>query len=406
MKKIDRRIVIVASLIFILGLSFGLMKFLISQKEEPPSRRPIEATRFVQVKVVEYSSVLSPVSETGRMSSISEIDLSAEASGKILQGDIALKKGATFTKGDLLFYIYPDESALALKAKKSQFLNSLALLLPDISIDYNEYEDKFKAFFSSIDIDRSLPSFPEMENEKLKIFLASKNILSDYYNIRKDELQLTRHRVVAPFSGTLTDVYMEVGAYTGAGGRIAHAIRTDELELEVPLVRFDAEWVKIGNSVDITSKSRSANFKGTVIRKSQFVDENSQSQSIFVSVKNKNTKSLLAGEYLTATFSGHPVEGVMEIPRNVVFNSNEVFIVKNRRLQNKIVNIVKVNTNTLLFNGLSAGDTLVVQPLVNVYEGTIVTTSLDKPSSPKKEKTAKDNPSDPEKKKSGKKENK
>lgn len=377
MKKIDRRIVIIASMIFIIGMAYGLMRFLIAQRAEPPSRRIIEAKRFVQMEPVKYTTIISPVSAPGRLSSVSKIDLVAEASGKILQGDIPLKKGAEFKKGDLLFSIYPDEAMLALKAKKSQFLNTLATMLPDISIDFPQHEDAFKAFFSSIQISEALPEFPEVDDEKLRIFLASRNVPSDYYSIRKDELQLSRHLVRAPFDGSLTDAYMEVGAYTNTGGRVANAIRTDELELEVPLEQIDAEWVKINDPVTIHSNARSLSWKGRVIRKSQFVDENTQSQSVFIKIPNNGSASLLAGEYLTATFPGHPIDNVMEIPRNAVFNTNEVFVIKNGRLQNKIVNIVKINESSLIFNGLVPGDSLVVQPLINVYEGTVVTTKGD-----------------------------
>jgi hypothetical protein len=62
----------------------------------------------------------------------------------------------------------------------------------------------------------------------------------------------------------------------------------------------------------------------------------------------------------------------MEVPRNVVFNTNEVFIVENNRLSKKTINIIKLNEKTLIFNGLEEGDILVTQPLVNVQEGTLV----------------------------------
>ena len=114
------------------------------------------------------------------------------------------------------------------------------------------------------------------------------------------------------------------------------------------------------------------------LRKSQIVDENTQSQRVYVRVNNHKSQPVLAGEFLTATFPGRPIEGVMEIPRNAVFNTNEVFVVKEKRLQKQIIDIKKVNTRTLLFNGLEEGDTLIVQPLINVFEGTKVTTSLDK----------------------------
>ncbi|MCF8346766.1 MAG: efflux RND transporter periplasmic adaptor subunit [Bacteroidales bacterium] len=388
MKKIDRRILIIISFVFIVGLAYGIMKFLIAQKEEPPASRTYEASRFVRAETIHYDTVMSPVSEPGRMLSVSIVNLSAEAPGKIEQGDIMLKQGAVFQEGDIIFSIYSDEAALALKARKSQFLHTLALLLPDIAIDYPEYEQPFQAFFSAIDLSSPLPRFPETGDEQLKIFLASRNVLSEYYSIRKDELQLSRHIVRAPFDGTLTEVFMEVGAYTNTGGTVARAIRTDELELEVPLSMADAAWVRKGDAVHIHSDSRSHNWEGTVIRKSRMVDENTQSRKVYVGIKNHSAQPVLAGEFLSASFPGRPIEGVMEIPRNAVFNTNEVFLVKDQRLVKSTVNIVKVNTSTLLFNGPVVGDTLVVQPLINVFEGTMVTTSLDNKKEKAHAKTA------------------
>ncbi len=372
MKKIDRRIVIVVTLIFIIGLSYGLMRYLISLKEAPPVKASREMKRFVKVATVQYKSIISPLSEPGRVSSVKEVDIIAEASGKIIKSAIALKKASVFSKGDILFTIYTDEAALALKAKKSQFLNSLANLLPEIGFDFPEHEENFKIFFSSVDIDKSLPPLPEIMDEKMKIFLSSRNILSDYYSIKKDELQLDRYTVRAPFNGTYSDVYMEAGAYANTGNKIAHAICTDEMELEIPLERFNAKWAHIGDKVIVSSKLRKQEWTGTIIRKSQFVDKNTQSQSVFVKVKNHTDPPILVGEYLKVHFPGQKIPNAMEIPRNAVFNSDEVFVVVDGRLQKRNINIIKKNESTLIFNGLDEGEFLVIQALINVLEGTLV----------------------------------
>lgn len=248
----------------------------------------------------------------------------------------------------------------------------MANLLPDIKIDYPEYEDEFRTFFNAIDVNKKLPEFPTIKNEKLEIFLASRNVLSNYYSILKDELQLSRHTIIAPFDGTYSEVYLEAGAYTNMGGRVAHAIQTDILEIEVPLDKFDAEWVKIGDNVDLYSESRELKWRGNIVRKSQFVDENTQSQGVFIRVKNLGKKPLLVGEYIKAQFPGHPIQDAMEIPRNAVFNTNEVFIVEDGKIHNEMINIIKVNEKTLIFDGVDEGETIVVQPLINVQEGTLV----------------------------------
>jgi len=380
MRKIDRRIVIVVSVLFILVVAYGLMRFLIAQKEAPPVRRSIEARRYVRVEPVEYSKIAAAVSEKGRLSSIAEIDIVAEASGKIEAGKVTLKKGAGFSKGDVLFVVYPDEAVLSLKASKSQYQNTLASIIPDLVIDFPEAEKPFTDFFASIEVDQPLPPMPEINDDKLKIFLASRNVISEYYNIQRDELQLERRTVKAPFNGTYTEVYMELGAYTNTGGRVARAIQTNNLEMEVPVVRSDAAWIRIGDPVKVVSEARSLNWEGTVIRRGQFVDENTQSQSIFIRIKPVAGQNLLAGEYLTAIFPVRPIEDVMEIPRNSVFNTNEVFVVREGRLAKKFIDVVKVNERTLIFKGIPEGDTLVVQQLINVSEGTLVQTDKDAPA--------------------------
>jgi multidrug efflux pump subunit AcrA (membrane-fusion protein) len=358
------------------------MRFLIAQKEAPPVRRSIEARRYVKVESVKYSQIASAVSERGRLSSIAEIDIVAEASGKIEAGSVSLKKGASFSKGDVLFVIYPDEAILSLKARKSQYQNTLAGIIPDLVIDFPETEEAFTTFFSSIEVDKTLPPMPDIEDSKLKIFLASRNVISEYYSIQRDELQLQRRTVRAPFNGTYTEVYMEQGAYTNTGGRVGRAIQTDHLEMEVPVVIEDAAWIKLGDPVKVISEARSLTWEGTVIRKGQYVDENTQSQTIFIRIKSNSKQALLAGEYLTAIFPVRPIGNVMEIPRNSVFNTDEVFVVRQGRLAKEKIDVIKVNTRTLIFNGIPEGDTLVVQQLINVSEGTLVQTDKDTPGTP------------------------
>lgn len=373
---------IVVSVLFILLVAYGLMQFLIAQKEAPPVRRSIEARRYVKVEPVKYSRIASEVSEKGRLASIAEIDIVAEASGKIEPGKVTLKKGSKFSKGDLLFKIYPDEAILSLKARKSQYQNTLAGIIPDLVIDFPESEEAFTTFFSSIEVDKPLPPMPELKDDKLKIFLASRNVISEYYSIQRDELQLKRRTVRAPFNGTYKDVYMEPGAYTNTGGRVARAIQTDHLEMEVPVVREDALWIKLNDPVKVVSETRSLSWEGKVIRKSQFVDENTQSQTIFIRIKPNKNQVLLAGEYLNAIFPVRPIEEVMEIPRNSVFNSNEVFVVRQGRLVKEKITVIKENERTLIFKGIPEGDTLVVQQLINVSEGTLVQTDKDAPRRP------------------------
>jgi hypothetical protein len=72
--------------------------------------------------------------------------------------------------------------------------------------------------------------------------------------------------------------------------------------------------------------------------------------------------------YLKAVFPGIIVRNAMQMPRNAVFNTNEVFVVKDGRLAKAQISIYKVDEKTLIFSGLEEGMDLVVEPLVNATE--------------------------------------
>lgn len=363
---------IVVSLVVLLGGSFALSELFVSLKPEPPRRPASDAKRYVKAETVTYIDIVSPLSREGRVASSNEVVLVSEAAGKIEAGQVTLKKGASFKKGQLIARIYKDEVELALKASKSRFLNVLTQILPDIKVDFPDSYDRFLAFFNSVDLNKDLPELPQANNEKLKIFLASRNILSDYYGIRQDEKRLSRHTFYAPFDGTFTMVNFEVGAYVNVGGQIAEMIRTDQLEIEVPVENHQSEWIKIGDKVNVFSRDRTSSSPGKVVRKANFVDATSQSRSVFVQVQNPGKTNLLTGEYKLVEFPGQRIEKAMEIPRSAVFNSNEVFIVLDGKLKKKELNILKWNETTLIFDGLDEGSKLVMEPLINVQENSPV----------------------------------
>lgn len=58
----------------------------------------------------------------------------------------------------------------------------------------------------------------------------------------------------------------------------------------------------------------------------------------------------------------------MELPRNAVFNSDQVFTVVDGKLKKEKINVIKWNEATLIFDGLKAGKKVVAEPLINARE--------------------------------------
>jgi multidrug efflux pump subunit AcrA (membrane-fusion protein) len=348
------------------------MNYLSGMKKEPEKKEPIEIVRYVKAEPVKYENLLTSFKATGRVNSKSEVILSAEVTGKILPGNVDFKRGESFKKGDLLIRIFDDESELSLKSEKAEFLNLIAGMLPDFKIDFKESYEEWYNFFEKIDIEKELPELPKFSSTKEKVFLASRNILSDYYSIKSDEIRLKKHEIYAPFNGSFTEVTLEVGAIANAGTKLAEIINTVDLELEVPVEASDAKWVREGQTVKVNNEDNSAVWYGKITRISKDVDLQTQSIDVFVELKSSPGKPIYKGQYLIANFEGITLENVMRIPRNAVFNSNEVFVVKESSLSKREINIRKVNETNLYFDGLEEGTELVVEALVNANENTKV----------------------------------
>ncbi len=368
--KNQKYIIIISGIVIIL-FSYFLMNYLsgFGKSSEKPQEKQI--FRYVKAEKVKYADLSGKITTAGRVYSKSEVALSSEVSGKIIEGNIPFKKGQNFRKGDLLLKIYDKEAGLSLKANKSSFLNALAGLLPDLKIDFKDNYKNWYSFFEQIDIEKDLPKMPEIKSTKEKVFLASRNILSSYYNIKSAESTFKKHFIYAPFTGSITFVNGEVGGFAGRGTRLGNLINTLELELEVPLKLENAKWVKKGDKVEVKNETGTEKWIGRVIRKSSSLTEN-QSINIFVQILNNQNTPLYKGQYLKAYFNTVEISNVMEIPRNAIFNSDEVFLVKENLLKKETIDVVKLNETTAFIRGLEENDFIVTEPLVNATENTKV----------------------------------
>lgn len=368
-----RTLIVIGGIIAIVVMGIVLKTKFVAMKELPPVKEQKEQVRAVLTGIVVYDTVATEVMANGRVIASNEVPLVSEAAGRIEQADIEFKIGAPFKKGDCLFSIYKDEAELALVASKSQFLKSLATILPEIKIDYSDAYSSFEAFFKAIDLEKDLPKLPNFSDVRLKTFIASRGILSEYYTILQSQLKLKRYSVYAPFDGVFLQIQSEVGTYVNSGNTVGKIIRTGEVEVEIPLEKRYASLVAIGDKVKLQRQKDGPYIFGDVVRKTAFLDEETQSVGIYVKVITRDINPLLRGEYLYSTFDGHQIENGYEIPRNAIFNFDNVFIVVDSRLRKAEISIIKLNNTTAIIDGLPAGTTIVLEPLVAIQENSLVT---------------------------------
>jgi multidrug efflux pump subunit AcrA (membrane-fusion protein) len=368
-----KKIIYLIGSLAVIGLAIGLSGFFMKNQPEPKKSKQTENLLSVEIDTVARALMNPSMRYEGRVNSYETVSLSAEVSGRIMPGKVPFKEGEDFEKGDLLVQIYDEDARAAMTSGKSNFLRTLSSILPDLRVDFPKEYDKWKEFFNAIDVKGPLPTLPEIESEQEQVFLASRGVLSEYYSLRRQEINLKKYNLYAPFDGTFMKVNQQVGAIANPGVALASIVRTNRLEVVVPIPPEDAQWVSPGDPVKLEG-SNGVTQTGTVNRIADFVDPSTQSVNVYIQYIPAGKRSFKVGEFVQSTFKiSRQVKG-FQIPREALLNNEKVYLVNDEHLKIQPVEVVRKLSDHAVVSGLKDGELVVTESLVDVEEGQKVKT--------------------------------
>ena len=310
------------------------------------------------------------VKSSGRVVPGKIINISSEVQG-VLESGISLKKGSKFKKGDLLFKLRDTDIKLMLAAKKSAYLSLIAQNLPDIATDFSQEFDKWNNFFNGTNVDQPLDDFPSFNTTREKNFIISRNILAEYLSIKSDEFKLSKYFQFAPFTGSIVESYTDKGAIVNPGSPVIQIMRSDELEIEIPIPLKYMDNIKVGTKVNLFDNSKT--FYGKIIRKGDFINANTQNVPVYV--KPDNATSIFYGMYLEAFLEFNDTEDVVRIPRKALFDNQKLYIINENdsTLKSISVDIRSSDDQFVYLSNIEDSVLYVSKPVINAKENTKVT---------------------------------
>lgn len=361
---------IVSSISYNSGMSYGVDNAETIRASKAKSEENHEKhVKSVLVTKITNSQIKNEINSSGRVISLNNITILSEVQGRLI-GVNAFKKGTEIKKGNVIFSVKNTELKHLIDAKKSRFMSLVSSNLADIKLDYNTEYSKWEDFFNAINIENNLPDFPDMSSAKEKNYIISRSILAEYLSIKSDEEKLSKYTVYAPFDGIITKSYSDIGGNVNPGTPVIDFIRKGKMEIELTVNTSEINFINIGDKVNFIENGNTYN--GKVIRKGNFVNPSTQNISVFTSI-DVEKNSLYNGMYVSATIITKGIENVCKLPRRSIFKKNKVFIInKNNQLKIKEVNIISYQSDDVIVENLSNNTLIVIEPLVNIKEGTIV----------------------------------
>jgi membrane fusion protein, multidrug efflux system len=373
--------ILVWALIFITLLAGAFMGGMVMQMSKPTSNKEVsdndtlqntKGVKYVRAEIATPTSLKLSIDAKGRVIDGQQISVIAEAQGRLIPGDISLKKGSTFKKGQLIARIDNSEAELLLKARKSSFINLVANVLPDIKIDYSENHIYWNKFFELIAVGNALPDLPpfkgsDQEFVRFRNFLVSKNVMTEYYSIRSEEERFRKYYIHAPFDGSITESFTDLGSVINPGSPIVRIAKKDVKEIEVPVSNVSIAKIYLNADVDVTTE-KGEKMKGKVVRKSDFINPLSQSVSVFIEiVSNENT--LYSGQYVNVSISGPTLPMAFKTTRRAIQANNTIYVVKDSALYPIDATIEHYTENDVILSNINANEVVVIEPILDIKKG-------------------------------------
>lgn len=333
--------------------------------------RPVKPQKVTQVFTQEVSNTSIPINikTSGNITAKNRMDLFAEVNGLFVSSTRPFKPGTYFEKGEELINIESQQQLLNLKSQRSNLFNQLVQLLPDLKFDYPEASPNWEKYISDFDIETNLSPLPQPSSDKEKLFIASRNVTTAYYNIKNLEEQFKKFIIRAPYSGILIESLIDPGTTIRTGQKLGEFISPYTFELEVAVNTSYGEYLEYGKAVQLYNADRSNSWTGKVKRINATVDPSTQTIPVYVEVRGKGLKE---GMYLEADLRAKNENDVYEIDRKLLVNENQVYTVSDTLLKLMLVEPIYFKDKTVLVRGLTDGTKILANTIPGAHENMIV----------------------------------
>ncbi|WMJ72056.1 efflux RND transporter periplasmic adaptor subunit [Cytophagaceae bacterium ABcell3] len=362
-----RKILIIAGLaLFIVALLFSIM---LARRETTPDVTTEDISEAVRVQEVNNRNIPAFVDLSGRLVAEEKIDVFSEVGGVLLPTDPPFRPGNRFKEGQTLIRINDDEFRQSLIASRSALLQSITQVMPDLRLDFSENYEAWLAYLENFDVNRPVPPLPEPASSQERYFLTGRNVMTQYHEIRQMEVHLTKFRIRAPFTGIVTEAEITTGTLVIQGQRLGQFIKSGVYELEATVSTMDLRYVSEGDSVELRNNSLEGPVFGQVVRVGEQIDPATQSVNIYIRVVDE---SLREGMFMTGRVRAQTFENVESLPRNILIDGNQVFVVEDGRARLRPLDVVHQTDTAAVVKGLEDGELIIRERRTEAFEGTDV----------------------------------
>jgi len=365
-------ILLIIGIVVVIAAVFAYKSIVENKKKPKPVIEKVVKTVFVETAKNATVPIIIPAN--GTLTAKNRLELYAEVQGVFRSSSHDFKAGQEYRMGETLLGLDSAEYYASVQAAKSEFVNLITSLMPDLRLDYPEAFPKWQAYLSSFDVNKSTPKLPEISSDKVNYFITGRGVFSAYYNIKNLEQRLGKYRISAPFNGILTEALVTKGTLIRPGQKLGEFIDPSVYEVELSIEKGFSDLLKEGESVTLSALDNNKTYTGKVSRINGKIDQASQTIKVFVEVKGEDLKE---GMYLEAQLDAREEPNAIKISRKLLVDESEIFIVRDSVLDLIPVQPIYFSSKDVVLKGVPDGTIILSRSIPGAYAGMLVKVNKD-----------------------------
>lgn len=385
MSKFFGRLLIIGLPLAILGGFIVLFVILKLTEPEPERAEIVARPSAVFVTEAAPTSVQLSVSTQGAVTPFTEIDLTAQVSGRIAYVNPNFVTGGFFEAGEILVRLEDADYRLAVtraEAQVAQARQSLIREEAEADLAREEWESLGEGEASALTLRQ-----PQMAQARAQLAAAEAGLAEARLNLR-------RTRISAPFDGRVREKGADLGQYAGPGTRLGRVFSTDRVQVRLPLTNADLAVLDLplafqategdpGRPAHLSAEvaGQMRQWEGHLVRTDSAIDPQTRTMSAIIEVEDPygtaaeaSGAPLAVGLFVAADIDGRALQTAYALPRNALRGSNEVYVAeRDGTLSVRQVTVVDSSAERVVVtSGVTDGDRVVVSPLRGAAEGMLV----------------------------------
>jgi len=352
-----------------LVIGIGLFTLASCSSKEKKEEAPLKDTAINVTVAKPIGSGNETLNFSGQVVAAQTANISTRVMGYITK--LNVKVGDHVNKGQVIGSI-SNTDIMAKRGQTDAMISEANAALASAKKDY----DRFTALYK-----QQSATAKELDNATLQYNAVNAKAEAAKEMRNEVNAQLEYTTLIAPFSGTITQKFVDAGSMANPGMPIVAIEQNDSYELSASVPETDINALKIGESVAVIIKSANKYFKGMVTQINQSSQYSGGQYIIKVSIPEEEKKGLYAGMYanlsLTKPNADKSEVSKVLVPTSSIINKDELtglytVSANNTALLRWVRLGQTIGANVEVISGLEKNEQFIVSSEVKLYNGVAV----------------------------------